>query len=411
MGSLDFIFNYQYNEITTQEDCFMEKSVTQTKREYGSGGIYQINDNKWVARISLGKYPDGRRKVKALYGNSESEVKRKMKAYKNDAKSFTPAEVKKKSLEEFMRYWLEGTKKNTLKSSSYDRLENTCVHQIFPYLGWMPLTSITPDEIQMFINQRSNELSYSSVKKVYEALNAAFRLAVDRQYIPRTPMVGITLPKPDRNQSDIYFFQEEQIKKIKAEALSLYSTGKPRYRLGYAYILLLNTGMRIGEALALEWSDINFEKRTISITKTLTQVKSRDGSEGKNYISVIENTPKTKNSIRVISMNDNAYEALRKLQEINGKHKFVLANTSGGTTSHRTFDKPFRTIQKNCGISPQVGVHALRHTFASILFRNGVDVKTVSTLLGHSGTAITYNTYIHIINEQQAEALKIVDNI
>ena len=102
----------------------------------------------------------------------------------------------------------------------------------------------------------------------------------------------------------------------------------------------------------------------------------------------------------------------KQKNEIADRACLIIFSNEGNYGSVNKNDiKPFRTIQKNCGISPQVGVHSLRHTFASILFRNGVDVKTVSTLLGHSGTAITYNTYIHIINEQQAEALKIVDNI
>ena len=71
----------------------------------------------------------------------------------------------------------------------------------------------------------------------------------------------------------------------------------------------------------------------------------------------------------------------------------------------------FRQIQKRCEISPQYGVHTLRHTFASIMFMNGVDVKTVSAILGHSGTNITYNTYIHLIQEQKIDAMKILNNI
>ena len=89
----------------------------------------------------------------------------------------------------------------------------------------------------------------------------------------------------------------------------------------------------------------------------------------------------------------------------------MFANDKGERVTHSSINKMFRKIQEKCGIKPTLGPHAARHTFATVLFRNGVDVKTVSTLLGHSSTSITYNIYIHVINEQKADAVKLLDEI
>lgn len=168
--------------------------------------------------------------------------------------------------------------------------------------------------------------------------------------------------------------------------------------------------MRAGEALALTWQDIDFNKRTISVNKSVAVVKDRTGGE-KKYTTIVQDMPKTKKSIRLITMNNGAYEALTYIKNINGDKKYVLARESGNVGTPRLLDKAFRLILKHCDITPSTGVHSLRHTFASILFKNGVDVKTVSELLGHSSTTITYNTYIHLIQEQKAQAVKIIDAI
>lgn len=382
------------------------------RRDKGEGSISQRKDGTWTGRLTIGKTKDGGQKIKAFYGKTENEVKKKMKQYTVDSIKNGYIDISKETVEQYMTNWLENTKRIELKPTSYDRLENTCKHHIFPEIGWLQIATVTPFDIQKLITQKSMTLSYSSVKKIYEAINAAFNLAVQRELIAKSPVVGIALPKnTERRNSDVYFFSEYQIQKIKEEINRDYVKGKTgTYRLGAAFNLLLNTGMRVGEALALEWEDVDFDKRTISITKDLAQIKNRN-KDGNNYVYVVQQKPKTKGSVRVINMNSGAMEALQRLKKINGMFKYVLANSTGHHTTHRTFDKAFRSIQKHCGISPQVGVHALRHTFASILFKNGIDVKTVSAILGHASTSITYNTYIHLINEQKVEAMKIIDNI
>lgn len=381
-------------------------------RQYGTGSIYYISSrDKWRGQLIIGKQTNGKDKVKNFYGKTKSEVQKQMRQYQEEIKRFDPENIVKLTLQEYFDDWLVTLKKPMLKPASYDRLERTCDKQIYPYLGTMQFAQITDRELQIFLNNRAEQLSYSSVKKIYECLGAVYKLATARNHIQRNPMITVVLPvKTEEQLSDIHFFNTNEIAKIKAEATRKYSTGKDVYRLGYAFILLLNTGMRAGEALALTWQDVDFDSRTISITKSVATVTDRSGGKTK-YKTIIQDMPKTKKSIRLITINDGALDALEHLKAINGNYTYVLARDKGRLGTHSMLDKAFRLIQKHCGISPTVGVHALRHTFASILFKNGIDVKTVSELLGHSGTTITYNTYIHLIQEQKVKAMKIIDTI
>lgn len=209
----------------------------------------------------------------------------------------------------------------------------------------------------------------------------------------------------------IRFFNQEQIQIIEEEAVKCYKNGKRIYRIGEIIIFLLNVGLRIGEALALEWSDIDFDKKYVKIRKNVVFVKVRDESNSSyNYHIVEQNAPKTKSGNRIVPLNSAALKALKSLYAINGKHKYVFSTSNGNRVYPRNVDRMFRSVLKKCCIKP-TGVHTLRHTFASRLFAKGVDVKTVSELLGHSEVSITYDTYIHLIQEQHVVAVETLEDL
>jgi integrase len=172
---------------------------------------------------------------------------------------------------------------------------------------------------------------------------------------------------------------------------------------------LLYTGLRIGELLALTWEDVDFQNRTIKVNKNLKQVKNRDGDILSNYKIIIQNSTKTNSSSRIVPLNNKSIEALNHIKEITGQYKYVLSTETGNNIFARAYDTMFRKIQKSCGFKEIYGVHALRHTFASLLFKKGVDVKTVSEILGHKDVSVTYNIYIHLIQEQKASAINLLD--
>lgn len=239
------------------------------------------------------------------------------------------------------------------------------------------------------------------------------KFAVENDEISKNPALYVTLPeKSSKPKKEVRWFNENEIKLIKAEALRCYKNERPVHRLGYIFPFLINTGMRIGEALALQWNDVDFEKETISVKHTVSQIKNRDKSEDKRSYKLIVQSVKTKNGNRIIPLNNEAMTAIKEMKKINFNSDFVFASDNGSVSSAFTIDKTFRTILKKCGLVP-TGVHSLRHTCASILFRRGCDPKYISHLLGHSEVFITYETYIHFIQEQNIDELKDIlnDNI
>lgn len=378
------------------------------KRDYGDGSISQRKDGTWTARVFLGKL-NGKQKIKAFYGKTEKEVKKKLKDYQAELIKSTCQEVQKTTLETYMTDWLNNVKRNELKPSSFDRLETTCKHQVFPFIGYLQIHSITPADIQNLVNKLIDKgYSYSTIKKAYNAIDSCFSFAYDRNEVQKNPCVRISLPTNEKKDiSDIIFFNDNEITAIEQSALFKYKNGNYKYSNGWYIVFLLYTGLRIGELLALKWENVDLINNCIRVSGNLKQVKSRS-SEGLKYI-VIEQSPKTKSGNRIIPLANKAIEALTYLQEHKYSEKYVVASKNGKSISARNIDRTFRQILETAKISKKCGVHSLRHTFASMLFKKGVDPKTVSEILGHSDVSITYNIYIHIIQEQKVKAIDLLN--
>ena len=141
-------------------------------------------------------------------------------------------------------------------------------------------------------------------------------------------------------------------------------------------------------------------------------MKDRSENSERKYIRIEQNSTKTKAGIREVYLNDDAIIALQKLLPLTGKFDYVLSTQDGHPVSFANLDSMFRKMVRAAGLpdDKQYGVHSLRHTFASLLFASGEDVKTVSALLGHADTTITYNTYIHLIDGKKQKALRQITN-
>ena len=312
------------------------------------------------------------------------------------------------TVEEYIKDWLYNVKANTLKPSSFDRKEEVINYQIIPYIGNISVKALSTDDIQTMVNKLKKRYSYSTVKKAYECINACLRYAVKKQDLPYNAAESVSIPSnTQRSNSDIHFFTEDETRLILQESVRCCKNGSRVYRMGEIFVFLLNTGLRIGEALALEWRNIDFENQLLTVRSNIVYVKDRTDS-GKKYCCIKQPSTKTKNGSRIVPLNDEAVRALISLRGINGGVPYVFATKNGKRIHPRNIDRTFRGILQRCGI-PCTGVHSLRHTFASRLFAKGIDVKTVSELLGHSDVGITYDTYIHLIQEQRAAAVSAIE--
>jgi len=383
----------------------------QTRREKGTGGISQRKDGLWQGRFDAGVKPDGKRDVKYVYAKTEPECKRKLNALIKEIHKTEYVHVQKTSIADYMTSWLTAVKALELKPKSYDRLEQTVNNQVIPYIGHLQLQAITSDDVRSMISTLTAEgKSYSSIKKAYEAVNAAFKwgLCCDPPKVKKNPAANIKLPnKKLFTQKQIPFYTADEAAQLIACATRICDNGARRYPLGAFVPLLINTGLRASEVLALKWeSDIDMETRTLTVHNNVVFVKDREKEKG--YKLIEQDTVKTDaGQDRTIPLNEAAYNALLNLQKLTGKKTWVMTTRNNTQTKPRQLDQMFRRIAVAADMPEEkiYGVHALRHTFATLLLSNGVEIKTVSELLGHADVTITYNTYIHVIKEQKAKAL------
>lgn len=382
------------------------------RRDYGSGSVSQRADGTWTARMVIGVNEKGRPRVKAFYGKTEREVKKKLKDFQKEFYKNDQTVVQRSTVESFMRTWLYKNKQNELKPKSFDRLEQTILYQVIPKVGHIQLAAFQSTDVQTMLNALKKEgYSYSSVKKAYDAVNECFRTGVIQRTVVFNPALGVTVPaKKTFAKAEIRYYNDEEVGKLCAAAQSVYSNGKRIYRLGDAIIVDLNTGLRLAELLALKWTEVDFDNRKVIVNATRVIVKDRTDGAEKKYVVIEQDSAKSATSMREIDMNDACFEALARLKEVTGQFEYVLSTRDGNPLLPRYLDRMLRKIAVAAGLPAEkvYGLHALRHTFASRLFAAGEDVKTVSELLGHSDITITYNTYIHLINEQKKKAVQSV---
>jgi len=387
-----------------------------TKRKNGNGeGSIRFNQRtkKWEARCTFGFRPDGTAVRISRSADSEKEANKLLKEMHDEAETQKRSgiDAKNATVEEYYTRWLKA-RSLKLKPRSFDTLESTVQYQVLPYIGMMQLQNVTTDHLQDILYDLIDQnYSYSTIKKTYNALTACFRYAMVRGDLVRSPMMGVVLP--EKNSGVVPLprvmqpFTLAECTMITNEASRKYRTGQNIYRLGAMFVLMLNTGIRLGEALALKYSDIDWDKKTIHICRSANLVKNRS-AEGRAYEILIADSVKSKSSFRYIGLNTAAIRAIEELQKVTGNHEFIATNTKGGHITGRNFAKTFFGLLQTLQIVPR-GLHNLRHTFATQLFEKKVDIKYISALLGHSSVQITYDTYVHIVESQKNEAVHTID--
>ena len=298
-------------------------------------------------------------------------------------------------LADYALSWLETYKKGKIRPSSYERYQFCLQLLCRDELAHLDVRSIRLEDIQMYIN-RLDAMSASTVKKQKLLLNQVFEHAMLTEVIQRNPVQGVQMPPMSHNTKVVYPYEKDEQKKL-ATAFTEMKNCKPRFRYGWGCVLILETGLRAGEALAMEWGDIDEENRALKVNKNMVRV------DGKN---LVQRTTKTESGRRTIPLNSRALEAIQhlKAQQV-ARCPYVFATQTGKYLSYRNL---LATMEKACEAADveHRGLHALRHSFASNLYARGVEVKIISKLLGHASVEITYNRYIHFFEGDIDDTLR-----
>lgn len=292
-------------------------------------------------------------------------------------------------LKDWLDYWTTTQLKHNIKQRSYNSYTNIIENHIKPDLGKYDLDELTPIILQNFI---INQLEKGNLKTGGRLANSTVILIINilKQSIKEANIFEITtknntnkIKLPDLEGTRISAFEKWEQAKLEKYCLNN-RINKPAY---VGIIICLYTGLRIGELLALTWKDIDFDNCTISISKSEYEGKIN----GKIQISV--DTPKTKNSNRIIPIPKQICLILRKIKK-KTRSIYVISTKNNKMVSIRAYQRTFERILIRLSISYR-NFHALRHTFATRALEFGIDVKTVSEILGHKNPTVTLQRYAH----------------
>ena len=380
--------------------------------------IKERKDGRYEGRLTI----QGNRK--SFYGVTKSDVKNKAKAYLSKIESGFK-EPKKIIFNEYIEYWLKTYKWNKIEPSSYTRLYRVYECQIKNTIGKKKIGEITTKDVQDLIDSHANPiddtkpLALSGLKRLMQLLRPCMNMAVKEGIISVNPCGDVILPRESciRVETKKQFsLSDNEIKEIRDIALSKYKTVN-EYRSRDAFVLLLipNLGLRVGEAIALEWSDVDFDNKLIYINKTIqSNIKNFDNKNGNNATyNRVKKSTKTSAGVRTLTLNDGVIWYLKELQQYDLRHNINSVNiccTSVGTlNTSRNLQRSLDRIVRKTNIDKKVTLHTLRHTFGSVLLRNKINIEVVSKLMGHSNISITYNKYIHSIKEEEAKAMTMIN--
>lgn len=373
------------------------------------GKIRQLNKQLFEGRITI----DG--KQKSIYGKSITEVKNKIIELRKEISKGNGIAQNIK-LNVAMQSYLEDIKKSKIKSTSYDRIENTFKYHIKnESIGRRQIGTITAQDIQKLLTQKCNEgLSASSIKKIYNLFGEFFRYAVATGEVPRNPMELVTMPhnsKIQHHAKEMEVLTADEMKRVISVAESTDVNQNPNYRYGEAIVLLFLTGIRSGELRGIKKEDIDFNRCVLHIHRNVTYAKDRENGGIQYHIG----DTKTKNSNREIPLNARAILSLKRLlaTTYNPENGYLLCTSNGCIVTHSHLHRCYAGMLKKAGL-PHMGLHSTRHTFATVVLKNAEDkgqIKEVSELLGHSQVSTTYEYYIKTSNEDKRNLIGQLDSL
>lgn len=381
------------------------------KKANNEGSIYKDKQGHWRGQVNIPSL-DGKVKRKYFYGKTKKEVTDKVNELLQQLRTNTYIEPCKMTLYEWLCTWYDsycGDIRMTTKVN-YE----TYIHRhIRDSVGRYKLCDLNTLLIQQFYNQKiksgkldgSGGLSPKTMKNLHNMLHKALNQAVYLGMIQKNPADAAVLPK--RKKVEMRYFTAEEQKRLQEVIKG--------HRLEMSILLALYTGMRQGELLGLVWKNVHLDlngQSYICVTQTLNRIKNPD-SDATNKTILSINEPKTRNSFRTIPLLPEIAEKLNHYHEQQTAYlhsiglpptEFVFTSTTGTPIEPRDFQRDFKKIliQNHLLI---VNVHGLRHTFATRSLESGMNVKTLSRLLGHSNVGFTMDVYTHVTERLQIEEI------
>ena len=360
--------------------------------------IYRRKDGRYEGRYIIGKTDEGKTKFGYVYGYQYMEVRRKLAEHKTAilARSLSDAPARCRiTLREWMMHWMENEVLGSVKASSYQTYLTQINKHILPVLGGLYLTQFTPAlAYELTENMRAAGLSVSTVKGVFRLLSAAMQSALDEGAIKKNPCRKIKIRQEEQMEQRVLSCSEQEKVRSAADVHG-----------DLPVLLSLYTGMRLGEVCALKWTDFDWEKKTVTVRRTAQRVAQGRNERGRKTLLLL-GSPKSRHSHRVLPVADFLLAKLKNLLEAGTTGEFVFS-ASAHAAEPRTLQRRFSRLMAAIGLK-DVHFHTLRHSFATRLLELGVDIQTVSMLLGHGSARTTLDFYGHSLPDQRRQAVALL---
>ena len=381
------------------------------KKGNNEGSIRKRSNGTWEGRYSDGRNDNGRQIQRSVYGKTRKEVADKLNAVLRDKQTGNYVAPNKFLLRDWLVRWLQKYASITIRPSTYISYEGYIYNHIIPVIGDIPIQQITPAIIQNFYNLKYESgrtdgkggLSAKTIRNMHNMFHQAMEQARLNGIIPTNPTQGTVIPRQEKKEMRVLSVQEQ------AALISVLHL----HRLGFAILFDLATGLRIGELCALRWTDVNFNKCTIKISRTLQRIKKNmneleeidEDDDNFCMTNLVEGAVKTPKGYREIPIPQNIWAKLLRHRDIQIQeytalgvpimpNGFVFAMPFGTCVEPHTMRDALNYLLAAAGIE-HANFHALRHTFATRAIESGVNVKTLSDILGHSTVQITMDLYCH----------------
>ncbi len=373
-----------------------------SKRANNEGSIYQrTSDGRWVASIIV-DYSNGRAKRRVFYGTTQAEALDKLKAARTKLQSGHPIPPERYTVGKLLDEWLAQVVKAKNRPSTYRRHADIVRVHIKPSLGHVRLAKLRPGQVQALLNDKlASGLSPRSVAYIRVVLRAALHHGM------RWGLVGINAAAltdpPPASKHQVTPMTVDDARRL-LEAIRGHENE-------HLFVVALASGLRQGELLGARWQDFDQESGTLKVTYSLQKI---DGQ----YRLV---KPKTDQSRRTVALPDIAVTALRAQRdrqtferaaagaEWNNEHDLIFATPLGAPFHGPTITRRFQACLASVGI-PRQRFHDLRHGTATLMLAQGVPLKVVQEVLGHTTITTTADVYAHLLPELKREAATSMDN-
>ena len=368
------------------------------KRANGEGSIRKRKDGRWEGRYTAGHDPEtGKAIYKNVLGRSQAEVKEKLKQAIGEAQALDITKAGKYTVGEWMEVWFQDYAKIKVRPSSHQTYQGYIHNHIRPNIGDIPLEKLTSLDLQKFYKKLLTQgrvdrveakgqpkgLSAKTVRNIHQILSSALKLAQEQRLILTNPAEGCALPR----------VEHQEMKTLTTVQLASFFREARESGVFELYYLELATGLRRGELLGLKWEDIDLERGDLRVRRQVSRINGE----------VVEAPLKTKNAYRTLPLAEDTVGVLKEQRKKVGNSPWVFPSPNGGPISPDSVLHMLHRVLKRVGL-PKVRFHDLRHTFATLALQNGVDVKTVSGMLGHFSAGFTLDTYARITSTAQRQA-------